>query len=37
MDNIYKFKANTSTSQLKQTNNDKQFYSEDESTQTKPT
>ncbi|CAD8175522.1 unnamed protein product [Paramecium octaurelia] len=33
MDNIYKFKANTSTMHLQHLNNDKQFYSEDESSE----
>ncbi|CAD8163144.1 unnamed protein product [Paramecium pentaurelia] len=35
MDNIYKFRANTSIQHLQHLNNDKQFYSEDESSETK--
>ncbi|CAK80750.1 unnamed protein product (macronuclear) [Paramecium tetraurelia] len=34
MDNIYKFRANTSIKHLQHLNNDKQFYSEDESSET---
>ncbi|CAD8091095.1 unnamed protein product [Paramecium sonneborni] len=35
MDNIYKFRASTSVQHLQHLNNDKQFYSEDEQTDTK--